>query len=119
LDLTAVSGLHFEAPDHDRFPCIKLAYRALREGGTLPAAMNAANEEAVAAFLNEKICLTEIPQVIEAVMNQHSNQPATDIQTILASDHQARHAALDMIEEIISHKKAQKPQNDLVEMKHH
>jgi 1-deoxy-D-xylulose-5-phosphate reductoisomerase len=110
LDLTAVSGLHFEAPDHDRFPCIKLAYRALREGGTLPAAMNAANEEAVAAFLNEKICLTEIPQVIEAVMNQHSNQPAKDIQTILAADHQARHAALATIEKIISHKEAQKAQ---------
>jgi 1-deoxy-D-xylulose-5-phosphate reductoisomerase len=106
LDLTAVSGLHFEAPDHDRFPCIRLAYRALREGGTLPAAMNAANEEAVAAFLNERICLTEIPQVIETVMNQHSNQPARDIQTILAADHHARHEA----EEIISHKEAQKAQ---------
>jgi 1-deoxy-D-xylulose-5-phosphate reductoisomerase len=110
LDLTAVSGLHFEAPDHDRFPCIRLAYRALREGGTLPAAMNAANEEAVAAFLNERIGLTEIPQVIEAVMNQHSNQPARDIQTILAADHEARHEAV----EIISHKKAQKAQKDLV-----
>jgi 1-deoxy-D-xylulose-5-phosphate reductoisomerase len=113
LDLTAVSGLHFEAPDHDRFPCIRLAYRALREGGTLPAAMNAANEEAVAAFLNERICLTEIPQVIEAVMNQHSNQPARDIETILAADHHARHEAA----QIISHKKAQKAQNDLVDLK--
>ena len=110
LDLTAVSGLHFEAPDHDRFPCIRLAYRALREGGTLPAAMNAANEEAVAAFLNERICLTEIPQVIEAVMNQHSNEAAKDIQTILAADRQARRAAIATIEEIISHKKAQKAQ---------
>ena len=108
LDLTAVSGLHFEAPDQDRFPCIRLAYSALQEGGTLPAAMNAANEEAVAAFLNERICLTEIPEVIEAVMNQHSNQPARDIQTVLAADHQARHAAAAAIEEIISHKKAQK-----------
>lgn len=104
LDLTAVSGLHFEAPDHDRFPCIRLAYRALREGGTLPAAMNAANEEAVAAFLSERICLTEIPQVIEAVMKQHSNQPAKDIQTILAADHQARHEASAAIEEILYHK---------------
>ena len=104
LDLTAVSGLHFEAPDHDRFPCIRLAYKALREGGTLPAAMNAANEEAVAAFLNERICLTEIPQVIEAVMNQHSNQPARDIQTILDADHQARDEASAAIEEILYHK---------------
>ncbi|HKP81109.1 MAG TPA: 1-deoxy-D-xylulose-5-phosphate reductoisomerase [Pyrinomonadaceae bacterium] len=118
LDLTAVSGLHFEAPDHDRFPCIRLAYKALREGGTLPAAMNAANEEAVAAFLNERICLTEIPQVIETVMSRHSNQPARDIQTILAADHQARNEAAAAIEEIFSHKKAQKAQNELVDMKH-
>jgi 1-deoxy-D-xylulose-5-phosphate reductoisomerase len=97
LDLTTVSGLHFEAPDHERFPCIRLAYRALREGGTLPAAMNAANEEAVAAFLNERISLTEIPQVIESVMNDHSNQPAKDIQTILAADHEARLAARSAI----------------------
>ena len=98
LDLTAVSGLHFEAPDLDRFPCISLAYRALSAGGTLPAAMNAANEEAVSAFLNERICLTEIPVVIETVMNEHSNQPAKDIETILAADHEARRAAVAAIE---------------------
>lgn len=100
LDLTAVSGLHFEAPDLDRFPCIALAYRALREGGTLPAAMNAANEEAVSAFLHKRICLTEIPEVIETVMNGHSNQPAKDIQIILDADHQARHAAAATIEKL-------------------
>ncbi|HEU0252233.1 MAG TPA: 1-deoxy-D-xylulose-5-phosphate reductoisomerase [Pyrinomonadaceae bacterium] len=98
LDLTAVSGLHFEAPDHDRFPCIGLAYRALSEGGTLPAAMNAANEEAVGAFLNERICLTEIPQVIETVMDGHANQPAKDIATVLKADHEARLAAGVVIE---------------------
>ena len=100
LDLTAISGLHFEAPDLERFPCIKLAYRALTEGGTLPAALNAANEEAVSAFLNERIRLTEIPQVIETVMNNHVNQPAKDIETILTADHEARHAALARIETI-------------------
>jgi 1-deoxy-D-xylulose-5-phosphate reductoisomerase len=100
LDLTAVSGLHFEEPDHDRFPCIKLAYRALSEGGTLPATMNAANEEAVSAFLGERICLTEIPEVIETVMNAHSNQPAKDIQTILEADHHARLAAVSTIEKL-------------------
>jgi len=107
LDLTTVSGLHFEAPDPERFPCIRLAYRALREGGTLPAAMNAANEEAVAAFLNEQISLTEIPQVIESVMNNHANQPAKDIQTILAADHEARLAAL---KKIACHKEARETQ---------
>jgi 1-deoxy-D-xylulose-5-phosphate reductoisomerase len=100
LDLTAVSGLHFEAPDHERFPCISLAYRALAEGGTLPAAMNAANEEAVSAFLQERICLTEIPQIIETVMNDHSNQPAKDIQTILDADREARLMALAAIEKL-------------------
>lgn len=100
LDLTSVSGLHFETPDLDRFPCISLAYRALSEGGTLPAAMNAANEEAVSAFLNERICLTEIPEVIETVMNGHSKQPAKDIQTILDADRQARRAAVATIEKL-------------------
>lgn len=101
LDLTTVSGLHFEAPDHDRFPCIGLAYRALSEGGTLPAAMNAANEEAVEAFLNERICLTEIPQVIESVMDDHQNQPAKDIETILKADVDARLAASVAIEKLV------------------
>ncbi|HEU4511217.1 MAG TPA: 1-deoxy-D-xylulose-5-phosphate reductoisomerase [Pyrinomonadaceae bacterium] len=100
LDLTAVSGLHFEAPDLDRFPCISLAYRALAEGGTLPAAMNAANEEAVNAFIHERICLTEIPHVIETVMNEHTNNPAKDIETILAADREARFAAQAAIEKL-------------------
>jgi 1-deoxy-D-xylulose-5-phosphate reductoisomerase len=98
LDLTAISGLHFEAPDLDRFPCIALAYRALREGGTLPAAMNAANEEAVCAFIDEKICLTEIPEIIQSVMDGHANQPARNIEAILDADRRARLAALAAIE---------------------
>jgi 1-deoxy-D-xylulose-5-phosphate reductoisomerase len=93
LDLTAVSALHFEAPDLDRFPCITLAYRALSAGGTLPAAMNAANEEAVAAFINERICLTEIPHVIEVAMNSHASQPALNIEAVLEADRCARLAA--------------------------
>jgi len=100
LDLTTVSGLHFEAPDLDRFPCIRLAYRALTEGGTLAAAMNAANEEAVSAFLNERIRLTEIAHVIETVMNDHVNEPAKDIETILNVDHKSRLSALDAIEKL-------------------
>ncbi len=111
LDLTTVSGLHFEAPDHDRFPCIKLAYRALREGGTLPAAMNAANEEAVAAFLNERIGLTQIPQVIESVMNEHATQPVKDIQTILDADRQSRLVALETIEKLVCKKELENAQS--------
>jgi 1-deoxy-D-xylulose-5-phosphate reductoisomerase len=97
LDLTAISNLHFEAPDLERFPCIPLAYRALTEGGTLPAAMNAANEEAVSAFIDQRISLTEIPQVVETVMNNHVNQPADSIETILDADHRARLAANEVI----------------------
>jgi 1-deoxy-D-xylulose-5-phosphate reductoisomerase len=97
LDLTALSGLHFEPPDIDRFPCIALAYRALREGGTLPAAMNAANEEAVQAFIDERITLTDIPLVIEAVMDRHQTQPATDLAAIIEADRAARVVAADEI----------------------
>src|SRR5437763_4295014 len=70
LDLAKLSSLHFEPPDVDRFPCISLAYRALRAGGTMPATMNAANEEAVRGFIEERIVLTDIPCVIENVMNE-------------------------------------------------
>jgi 1-deoxy-D-xylulose-5-phosphate reductoisomerase len=93
LDLTALSALHFEPPDHDRFPCIALAYRALREGGTLPAAMNAANEAAVQAFIEERICLTDIPLIIETVMDKHHNEPANTLETILQADQAARVSA--------------------------
>ena len=100
LDLTSLSALHFEPPDMDRFPCIALAYRALREGGTLPAAMNAANEEAVRAFIEEQICLTDIPIVIEAVMNAHHNQPATELDTVLDADRTARLSAAIEIQKL-------------------
>lgn len=100
LDLTALSALHFEPPDPDRFPCLALAYRALRAGGTLPAAMNAANEEAVQAFIDERISLTDIPLVIEAVMDGHQTQPATKLTTILEADGSARLAAAAEIQKL-------------------
>lgn len=100
LDLTALSALHFETPDTDRFPCLALAYRALRAGGTLPAAMNAANEEAVQAFIDERIGLTDIPLVIEAVMDGHQTQPATQLATVLEADRSARLAAAAEIQKL-------------------
>jgi 1-deoxy-D-xylulose-5-phosphate reductoisomerase len=100
LDLTALSALHFEAPDLDRFPCIALAYRALRAGGTLPAAMNAANEEAVRAFIDERISLTDIPRVIEKVMNGHSTEPLANLDTVLNTDRRARLSAITEIEKL-------------------
>lgn len=100
LDLTALTALHFEPPDLDRFPCIALAYRALRAGGTVPAAMNAANEEAVQAFIDERICLTDIPLVIEAVMDNHRSKPATELATILEADESARISAAQEIQKL-------------------
>jgi 1-deoxy-D-xylulose-5-phosphate reductoisomerase len=90
LDLTKLSTLHFEAPDTDRFPCVPLAYRALRQGGTLPAALNAANEEAVAAFIAGRLRLTDIPAVIERVMDAHAPRPVTDLKAVLEVDREAR-----------------------------
>ena len=93
LDLTKLSSLNFEPPDLDRFPCISLAYRALEAGGTMPAALNAANEEAVRAFIEERINLTDIPRVIEAVMNQHNRRAADSLEAVLTADREARSAA--------------------------
>lgn len=93
LDLAKLSLLNFEPPDLDRFPCISLAYRALEAGGTTPAAMNAANEEAVRAFIEERIGLTDIPRVIDAVMTQHERGQADSLEAILTTDREARLAA--------------------------
>ena len=93
LDVARLSSLHFEAPDLERFPCISLAYRALRTGGTLPAAMNAANEEAVQAFIDERMSLADIPLVIEGVRDQHQTSAVKDLDSVLDADRAARIAA--------------------------
>ncbi len=93
LDLTKLATLHFEAPDFARFPCLALAYRALRAGGTYPAALNAANEIAVEAFLHEQIRLTDIPHIIERVLDQHEGRAVTDLDVVLATDRAARDLA--------------------------
>lgn len=90
LDLTALSKLEFFAPDTDRFPCIQLAYDALRTGGTMPAVLNAANEVAVAAFLEEKIRFGEIARLIAAACQAHAPRPVEELDTVLAADAWAR-----------------------------
>jgi 1-deoxy-D-xylulose-5-phosphate reductoisomerase len=102
LDLTQMSALHFDAPDTERFPCLALAYRALRAGGTTPAALNAANETAVAAFLEERIRLTDIPRVIEHVLDGHESRPVTDLDTVLETDRAARLSAEEEIHALVS-----------------
>jgi len=93
LDLARLSSLHFEEPDLERFPCISLAYRALRTGGTLPAAMNAANEEAVQAFINEQVSFADIPQIIESVMDGHQTSDVKDMAAVVDADRSARASA--------------------------
>jgi 1-deoxy-D-xylulose-5-phosphate reductoisomerase len=90
LDIYSLPKLEFFKPDVEKFPCLALAYRALRTGGTAPAVMNAANEVAVEAFLNNEIGYQEIPQIIESVLNAHSPQDASDLETILKADTWAR-----------------------------
>ena len=93
LNLAQLSSLHFEAPDLERFPCISLAYRALKTGGTLPAAMNAANEEAVQAFIDERILFSDIPAVIQSVMDGHQTSEVRDLAAVLSADRHARTSA--------------------------
>jgi len=106
LDLTKLSALHFEEPDTKRFPCIALAYRALREGGTLPAALNAANEAAVGAFLAGSIRLTDIPRVIENVMDAHATRPVASLEAVLEVDADARLVAAREIARLVEVSKA-------------
>ncbi|MEO1765689.1 1-deoxy-D-xylulose-5-phosphate reductoisomerase [Thiobacter aerophilum] len=90
LDLFRVARLTFEAPDPDRFPCLNLAYQALRAGGTAPAVLNAANEIAVEAFLAEALPFRRIPALIETVLARLPVQAADSLDTVLAADAQAR-----------------------------
>jgi 1-deoxy-D-xylulose-5-phosphate reductoisomerase len=93
LDLALAKNLSFEAPDPARFPCLQLAYAALAGGGTAPATLNAANEVAVAAFLDGRLRYTAIPQVIEHALGRADTVPADSLEAVLEADRAARHAA--------------------------
>jgi 1-deoxy-D-xylulose-5-phosphate reductoisomerase len=99
LDLARLSTLHFETPDIDRFPCLGLAYRALKAGGTLPAALNAANEIAVGAFLERRIGLADIASVIEGVMDAHESTPVRELNDVLTADSSARAQAEVLVQQ--------------------
>jgi 1-deoxy-D-xylulose-5-phosphate reductoisomerase len=94
LDLTAVGQLSFRAPDSAKYPCMALAYAAGRAGGTMPAVLNAANEQAVALFLDEAIPFLAIPQLIERVCDRHRADHRGDpsLDEVLAVDAWARQA---------------------------
>jgi 1-deoxy-D-xylulose-5-phosphate reductoisomerase len=93
LDLLKVATMDFVAPDFERFPCLGLAYRALRAAGTAPAILNAANEVAVAAFLDRQIAFLSIPRVIEAVLDELPVHTVASLDDVLAADKDARRAA--------------------------
>jgi 1-deoxy-D-xylulose-5-phosphate reductoisomerase len=98
LDLTAMKNLSFERPDAQRFPCLQLAYSALRAGGTAPAVLNAANEVAVEAFLDGRLPFTAIPRVIEETLNNVRTAPAGELGAVLEADAEARISAGSRVE---------------------
>jgi 1-deoxy-D-xylulose-5-phosphate reductoisomerase len=93
LDLVEISRLSFEAPDLERFPCLRLAASAAREGGTMPAVMSAANEVAVEAFLGRRLNFASIAGVIESVLQQHEAGPVRTLDDALSADAWARERA--------------------------
>jgi len=98
IDWSDVGAIEFEAINHDRFPCLGLARAAGRMGGTHPAALNAANEEAVGAFLNHRVSFVDIPRVIERVLDEHDSLDPGDLDAVLEADAWARSRAAEHIE---------------------
>ena len=93
LDFGTLSALTFQKPDFDRFPCLKLAYQAMNAGGVAPCVLNAANEVAVAAFLDKRIKFTDIAQVVAHCLAQDFSDGHHDIEGLLAQDAQTRRQA--------------------------
>ncbi|HFC8457886.1 TPA: 1-deoxy-D-xylulose-5-phosphate reductoisomerase [Neisseria subflava] len=93
LDFGALSALTFQKPDFDRFPCLKLAYQAMNAGGGAPCVLNAANEVAVAAFLDKRIKFTDIAKVVAHCLAQDFSDGRHDIEGLLAQDAQTRRQA--------------------------
>ena len=97
LDLFKMGSLTFREPDGEKFPCIGIAYESIRKGGNIPCIMNAANEVAVAAFLQDKIRFTQIPEVIEKTIQRCNFIASPDIEDIFESDKEGRIFANELI----------------------
>jgi len=93
LDLARIGALHFEAPDIARFPCLRLAYEALQAGGCAPVVLNAANEVAVARFLEGGLRFTEIPELIETVLTRSTDRSLESLEDVMEADRAARERA--------------------------
>ncbi len=100
MDLTQIGSLTFEKPDTKTFPCLEFAYEALKTGKTMPAALNGANEEVVAAFLDGKIAFGEIPKIIESVISSHQPLDETKMENLMEADSQSRKNAREIISKL-------------------
>jgi 1-deoxy-D-xylulose-5-phosphate reductoisomerase len=98
LDLSQSGALTFSSPDPKRFPCLKLAYRSIEIGETMPAVLNAANEIAVSAFLEGSVKFTDIPLLLQRVMEEHEVKSVHTIEDILRADHWARERVKTILE---------------------
>jgi len=101
LSMTQLANLSFADPELERFPCLSLAFAAAKAGGTAPAVLNAANEVAVAAFLDEGLPYLQIPHVVESVLNTISSVNADSLELILDVDTRARQTAQLVVKEIL------------------
>lgn len=101
LDLFKVATMNFVAPDFDRFPCLALAYQALRAAGTAPSMLNAANEVAVSAFLDRQIPFLAIPRIIAGVLDALPVKAVGSLDDVLDADAEARHAAQQHIQRLV------------------
>ncbi len=97
LNLAEIAQLDFEPLDHARFPCLSLAASAIAAGGTVPVALNAANEVAVAAFLEERLSYTGIYRLVDRVLQQYQQQAATSVELVMAEDQRARQMANSLL----------------------
>jgi 1-deoxy-D-xylulose-5-phosphate reductoisomerase len=97
LDLVAAARLDFEPPDVERFPALRLAQQAAAASGTVPAALNAANEVAVAGFLDRRLDFLEVAEVIDAVVQRHDNRGSVALDELLATDQWAREQARSLL----------------------
>ena len=97
LDLATMGNLTFEAPDFERFPCLQLAIDAMEIGKTMPAVLNAANEIAVQAFLEELISYKDIAELIHMVMQNHNPSPLKELQDVLIADRWAREETTKLV----------------------
>ena len=97
LDLCARSGLQFEPPDAERFPALRLARLALRQGGVAPTLLNAANEAAVAAFLAGRIGFLDIARTVGAVLDRVPSASCDDLEAVLAYDAEARRLTAELL----------------------